>query len=343
MNLTWEKLDSHIASSLAPLYVIAGEEITLVNDAYDQVKATAQQRGFNRYQRFDLTDYQWSEIENELATPSLFGDKSFVDIVLNRNGMNRPAVTAIESYLEDPNLDLVVLVRGLSFEWRQRQNKWFKFLAQHPVAVIFTGESIPRWDTTKWITYEANRFGLTMDPAAMDLLATLNEGNLDAVKQELARLALVSDEGQTISIDQIGEIDQSVGDVFELLNQALSGNADGVEKLLRALSTEDRNFFPLQGALTSKLRQALELRRNGNMRLSRTQKQLLDGFNRRVSENQLLRYLDLCAVLDSQAKGIHRLSIWMNLRSLLLDICGIEKCRLDTHAQWLRIDYTRDH
>ena len=342
MEFKWNKLQSHLDAGLTQLYYIAGDEITLVNDAYDQVKNKATEEGFIEFSRFDIGEFNWEEIRNAAMAQSLFGDKRLFDIVLGRTGMDRSAVKAIDDLLDKPLSDLVIIVRGAKFEWRQRQNKWFKTLAASNAVGVCIGETLRPYEVDRWIVHKASVLGLQLERAVVDQLATLNEGNVEAINQELKRVSLVHlDREIPVSTQEINDVDGSVGNTFELLNRVFAGDAESIKKLFPSLQLDDRSFFPLHGALVAKLRQAINLKKNPNFRISKTQKETLEGFLRRTDEATLFNYFNECANIDSQQKGIHRGSGWTSMRALLFEIAGSGKSDLEINNRWLRIDYER--
>lgn len=342
MEFKWDKLQSHLDAGLARLYYIAGDEITLVNDAYDLIKNKATEEGFTEFSRFDIGEFKWEEIRNAAMAQSLFGDKRLFDIVLGRAGVDRPAAKAIDDLLDESLQDLVIIVRGAKFEWRHRQTKWFKSLAASNAVCVCIGETLRPYEVDRWIVHKATVLGLQLERAVVDQLATLNEGNVEAINQELKRVSLIHlDRESPVSTQEINEVDSSVGNTFELLNRVFSGDAESIKKLLPSLQLDDRNFFPLHGALVAKLRQAINLKKNPSFRISKTQKETLDGFLRRTDESTLFNYFNECANIDSQQKGIHRGSGWTSMRALLFEIAGSGKSDLETNNRWLRIDYER--
>lgn len=340
MEFKWDKLQSHLDAGLARLYYIAGDEFTLVNDAYDLIKSKATKDGFSEVSRFDIGEFNWDEIRNSAMAQSLFGDKRLFDVVLGRTGMDRTAVDAIEDLLNEPVADLVIIVRGAKFEWRQRQNKWFKTLSASNEVGVCIGESLRPYEVDRWIVHKAQVLGLRLERAVVDQLATLNEGNVEAINQELKRLALIHVDTETpVSTQEINVVDGTIGNTFELLNRVFAGDVESIQKLFPSLQHDDRNFFPLHGALVAKLRQAISLKKNPKARMSKTQKANLERFLRRTDEATLSNYFNECANIDSQQKGIHRGSGWTSMRALLLEIAGSGGSNLETNNRWLRIDY----
>ena len=269
----------------------------------------------------------------------MFGERRLFDVVMERRSVNPKVTESISKYLKNPDPNLVILVRDARFEWRQRRNKWFRALVSEDHAVVFIGESLRSFEIKSWITQKSRELNLSIDPSAIDQLATMNEGNLGSIHQELEQLSLlynVTDE--VITLKDIRDVDSSTSNIFDLLTRAFDGNYAAVEKLFTALQVDERNFFPLLGALLAKLRQAINLQQNNNVPISRFQRENLMGFLRRTPVNKIYDYFKECANLDSELKGIHRGSGWVNLRALLLAIAGVGDSCLDAQTRWSRID-----
>ena len=343
MEIKWDRVADFQKGELASLYFIAGEEETLLVEAYDIVKKRAMDAGHTEDTRFEIGKDDWSVVENDIAVESLFGERRFFDILLGSRGMDKKATDAIGRYLKSPASDAVVVVRGARFEWRQRRNKWFKNLEKHPDVVVFIGESLRSWELQKWIRQKSKQIGLSLTEDAVEQLAIMHEGNQGSANQELQQLSLIhSDREGPVTIQEISDLDSGVADTFEVLNHAFLGNAKQVERLLPLLRQDERRFFGFQGALTMRLRQAVELHHSQSIRVSQAQRETLTRFLGRTSIANIYRYLEESALIDSQEKGIHRGSGWSSLHALLLDIAGVRKSNLANESKYLRIDYVHN-
>ena len=81
MQLRADQLDSQLAKSLAPLYVIHGDEPLLALAAADAIRAAARRQGCSEREVFTAErGFDWSELAQAGASQSLFGDRKIVEL-----------------------------------------------------------------------------------------------------------------------------------------------------------------------------------------------------------------------------------------------------------------------
>src|SRR5690606_10966178 len=82
--------------------------------------------------------------------------------------------------------------------------------------------------------------GLRADPAAVQRLAERVEGNLLAAAQEIDKLALLVDAGQTLDVEKMDALvaDAARYDVFRLVEATFSGQPKAVLRMLAGLRAE---------------------------------------------------------------------------------------------------------
>jgi DNA polymerase-3 subunit delta len=77
MQLRAEQLEAHLAKTLAPLYVIHGDEPLLALEAADAVRAAARARGYAEREVFTAErGFDWSELAHARAARCSAGRRS---------------------------------------------------------------------------------------------------------------------------------------------------------------------------------------------------------------------------------------------------------------------------
>jgi DNA polymerase-3 subunit delta len=234
MPLKPEQLASALDGTLAPLYLLAGEEPLLVADAADAVRAAARKAGFSERVVYEVErGFDWSVLRGEAASLSLFAERRLLELRLGSGKLGEDASAALCDYASAPPDDVLLLLTGDAFDKRVRSSAWFGACERAGVAMYawqLEAAALPRW-----LIARAAARGLGLDAAGAGVLAELTEGNLLAAAQEVDKLALLSEPGATLDRDGVL---QAVGDsaryaVRDLADAALAGDRP---RLTRAIA-----------------------------------------------------------------------------------------------------------
>ena len=83
MKLAPAQLNKHLQGSLAPVYVISGDDPLLCQEAADAVRAAARQQGFDERQVFSAdANFDWGTLLQAGASLSLFAPVSYTHLTL---------------------------------------------------------------------------------------------------------------------------------------------------------------------------------------------------------------------------------------------------------------------
>ncbi len=83
MKLQSNQLPAHLKNSLATCYLVTGDEPLLVDEALDQIRAAARDRGFGaRELHVAATGFDWQQLAAAGANLSLFAEKRIVELRL---------------------------------------------------------------------------------------------------------------------------------------------------------------------------------------------------------------------------------------------------------------------
>lgn len=223
MRLRAEQLDAQLQKTLAPAYLIHGDEPLLALEAADAVRAAARKKGFaEREVMFAEKGFDWSALVHAGASQSLFGDRKLVELRLASGRVPAAAAQAIEAWLADPNPD-VLLMMSMP---RPEGGNWWKagwFTAFESGGVIVEAQPLARTALPQWIAARLARQRQKASAEALAFLAEHVEGNLLAAQQEIAKLALLAPEGG-IGLDEVRAAVSNVARYdFEALAEALHG------------------------------------------------------------------------------------------------------------------------
>jgi DNA polymerase-3 subunit delta len=231
-----DKLGQSLSRNLDQIYLIAGEESVLVNEAADQIREAAKQAGFTERSVYhaDQPGFSWEECLCSLNSLSLFSERKVMEIHFEKNNPKDPHLL---EYSEQPDPDTLLIIFSPKINKNSQKAKWFQKLDK---ASIF----IPVWPLDErrlrqWISTHCKRLNINLDQEAVTFLIENTEGNLLALKQELEKLALTCPEAP---IDQ-GTVSASLSNsssytVFDLTDMMVRMHTSDCLKILRFLREE---------------------------------------------------------------------------------------------------------
>lgn len=331
MKINPGQLPQALAKTLAPVYLVSGDEPLLVQEACDLIRSKAREAGFADRQVYHADQHlNWGALGDELGAMSLFSEQRRIEIHLP-NGKLGDGRDVIEQALLTPAEDTLLLLISTRLDAAETRRKWYKQLQK-------TGVHVTVWpiDTEKfpgWLQQRARTMGLTLTHKALELLVERLEGNLLAASQELERLALLSPD-KTINEDVVEQAVQHGArfSIFELISDLLSGRAGHAHKIISTLQQEGENALGLLAVLTRDLNITLELqqalarreqagaflKKQGIFQIQRAR--AIEQAAARLSQQQLHQALLSCSEADRAAKGFVDLSPWHFLANLATDL-----------------------
>lgn len=254
MKLTPDDFSERIARQLAPIYVLGGEEVLIVEEALDAIRSAARRQGFIERQVLHAErGFDWSEFEQACSAMSLFGDRRLVELRISGGGPGNGAARIERIAAQPPPDTLLVVVCG-ELDRKARSSGWWTACEQ-------TGASLYAWpiegaEFGRWLRQRAAGAGLRLSDAAAQLLMERTEGNLLACAQEITKLRLLFGE-QPIDTDALraAVADSARYDVFDLCELVLAGQGASAVRACRHLLDEGSSPVELVATLAWTLRQ----------------------------------------------------------------------------------------
>ncbi|WP_100638627.1 DNA polymerase III subunit delta [Marinobacter salexigens] len=321
------QLPQLLQKSLAPVYLVSGDEPLLVQECCDQIRSAARKAGFNERLTFHADQQlDWNSVADEFSAMSLFSERRRIEIRLptGKLGDGRPV---LERVLAQPPEDIIVLLISARLDAAETRRKWYKELQSK-------GVHVPVWpvDADKfpgWLQQRAKNRGLSLTRGALAILVERLEGNLLAASQELDRLSLLTN-GDTIDEETVEQAvqDSSRFNGFELVTELLSGRAPHAGKIIGVLQQEGENPLGLLSVLIRDINLLLELKTGENRSENPSsffkkrgvfqpqRARALEQAARRLPPLQLHEALKICSQIDRAAKGFDDLSPWHYLRDM---------------------------
>ncbi len=254
MKLQANQLSSHLQKSLAPCYLVTGDEFLLVDESLDAIRETARERGFkSRELHVATVGFDWQALTASTGNLSLFAEQRIVELRLPTGKPGKVGGAAIIDLVEQSGPELLFIVTGPKLDRSSSASKWAKTIDQK-------GVSLPIWpigvrELPGWIANRMRAAGLQPDRDAVTLIADRVEGNLLAAQQEIEKLRLLLGEGK-VSVEAASDAvaNSSRYDVYKLTDAALAGDANRSVKILGGLRAEGVEPVIVMWALTRELR-----------------------------------------------------------------------------------------
>jgi DNA polymerase-3 subunit delta len=327
-----DALSSGLARGLRSAYLVTGSEPLLIAEACDAIRAAARAQGYaDREVHFLERGFDWNALLADAANLSLFASRRLIELKIGPTP-DAEAQKALAGLAARPPEDTVLLVAG-ELERKTLSTNWVRAFEEHGVLVVT--QSVERPALPGWIRDRLGRKGVTIEPAAAELLADRVEGNLLAAQQEIERIALVMP-GAQLDAGQVAELvaDSARYDVFELAAAAFSGQPQRALRILAGLRAEGREPPLVLWALLNDLRglsrvvQRLERERSvddifRSEQIWSNRQGPLKAALRRLARPEIESLLVAAAAADRIAKGSLRGDAWVALEALVARIAGV--------------------
>lgn len=341
------QLQAQLKRGLAPVYLLAGEEPLLLEEAADAIRARARAEGFSEREVLHVeTGFDWHRLHSASENLSLFASRRILEVRLGDKSPGVDGAQALATWLAQAPADTLLILHAGKLDKRGRESAWFKAFENTGVAVyawpVSTAE-LPRW-----IESRLRDAGLRAQPEALELLAARTEGNLLACAQEIEKLKLLCGDGQ-VSVERILEAtaDSARFEAFDLVDKILKGQPAAALQVLARLREEGVDVIPVVAALAYSLRQLYQASRllaagqplERSLSAARVWGPRQAPFKlalRRLPSDKLLDFIKESSWVDQVAKGAgwvrfdasgksnHRLVAWEELVKLATRLSGVD-------------------
>ena len=331
MKIQANQLSSYLKNSLAPCYLVTGDEHLLVSEALDSIRAAARDKGFTQRESHVATQwFDWASLTASSSNLSLFAEQRIIELRLPTGKPGRVGSSAIVELVERLGPELMLIVSAAKLDKNATSAKWVK-------AIDANGVFLPIWPVSirelpGWIAARMRAAGLQPDRTAAGLIAERVEGNLLAANQEIEKLRLLLGEGPVSAEDVANAVaNSSRYDVYKLVDATLEGDARRAIKILGGLRAEGvepvivfwalgRELRLLAG-LADAVRQRVDLgSAMQKARVWRNRQGLVRSCISRAPDGTFHRLLKAVGQGDAAAKGQLRADPWQLANDIVLGL-----------------------
>ncbi|GLQ46859.1 DNA polymerase III subunit delta [Dyella lipolytica] len=319
----WQK--ALAANSLSPVYLLAGEEL-LVLEAADALRAQARKLGYTEREVLDVgAHFDWDDLARAAAGMSLFASRRLLDLRLPTGRPGTEGAKAITEFCANPPPDVSLLITAV--EWSNKhEGAWTRQIDSTGTVVVFNAPRPNEWES--WIGARLASRGLAAAPEAIALLAERVEGNLLAAAQEIDKLVVLHGQGKIDAVEMEHLVaDSARYDAFKLTDAALGGDGARALRILDGLHAEGDELIALMGWIVNQLQLAMRLANAQDFgaqaraeRLWPAREQLFRKALRRAPREHWMQCLARAARIDRIAKGREGGDAWLEAQRLIAAI-----------------------
>jgi DNA polymerase III subunit delta len=328
VQLRPEQLGAHLERSLAPLYVVSGDDLLAI-EAADTIRAAARQQGFGEREVLVVTSsFRWDDLFMAAGNLSLFGGDKVVDLRLPSGKPGRDGGDALQRYCGQLPGGVVTLITLPELDWATKKAAWYARLAETGVTVECNAPSLTQLPA--WIAERLARQQQTAPREALDFIAAHVEGNLLAAYQEIQKLGLLYPVG-ALSMANVEAAVLNVAryDVDGLRDALLAGDVARCARTLEGLKAEGAAMPLVLWALAAEARALAaltgEASRGGDLEAAFKSQRIFGPRQtpyrnavRRVGAKAARAALLHAARIDRMIKGVAKGDVWDEMLQLAL-------------------------
>jgi len=337
MKLPPAQLGKHLQGSLAPVYVVSGDEHLLCQEACDAIRAACRQQAFSERQVLSVeSGFDWGQLLEAGANLSLFAERRLLELRIPSGKPGDKGAAALLHYLARPAEDTVLLISLPKLDGSTQKTKWAKALIDGKDVQFLQVWPVDAAQLPQWIRQRLSQAGLAADQEAVELIAARVEGNLLAAAQEIEKLKLLVEDGRvTADTVQAAVADSARYDVFGLIDAALQGHPEHSLRMLEGLRGEGIEAPVILWALARELRllaniaqqyaQGVPLERafsQARPPVWDKRRPLVSKALQRHDVAGWQRLLMAAQLIDEQIKGQAEGDPWIGLSNLCLQLSG---------------------
>jgi DNA polymerase III subunit delta len=338
VKISGDHLTSQLARGLAPIYLVAGDEPLLVNEAADAIRARARKDGFTERDLHVVErGFDWDGLITGSRSMSLFAQRKIIEIRMTNPTPGEQGGEALVELATQPSPDNLVLVITGKLDGRTQNSKWVGAIDKHGLVAQIWPIDLPKLPT--WIRERLSRHKLTADAAAASLLAERVEGNLLAAHQEVEKLALLLPPGPLTAETVLDAVaDSARFDVLQVGEAAMRGQTVRALRILEGLRGEGIDATLVLWAVNKDLQwlaRAQYLMSAGQSADSamnaifvwRPRQAAMKHALARLSPGAMRGLLLDAECVDRSIKGVLRNDPWSELEALVARLSGVKLAR----------------
>lgn len=316
--------------TIKPVYLLASDIPLLRQEARDTLRSIACQQGFKERKKYTVeSGFNWTDFFTALNHYNLFSEKTFIELEYPSGKFDNKTSSKLLNYLESPALDKILLILTDKLTTSQQKARWYQAIQKNSSVIPLP--PVYKSNLPNWIRERAQKAQLSLSKESIHLLTELTEGNLLATQQAIEKLALLHDNTETITPNDVLNAvnDHAQFTVFDLNNALLEGKAAHALHVLKTLMEQQTEPTLILWAICREIRQLSTLMQQSRQTPLENllQKQwtsrrgILKNALSRLTPHQLNQLLLLANKADQIIKGARIGKVEVTLENIVLQFC----------------------
>ncbi len=329
MNIKSQAVEKSLKQKIYALYILTGQDHYLLNEAACAIKRAWRKRGECDEKTLELESAgDWSVLEEEANSYSLFSDFVTIDARLNKKSIDATGKKTLQHYIQNINPRCLIILRAPLIP-----SKSLLPLASNQHTMLVQAYPLSSTELKRWIVDQLQKNTIHHEPQVPELIHFYTQGNMLACAQVIEKLNLICNDSEKLTVSMTMEqlSDQCDYQLYELTDACLSAQAGKAIHLLRQACANKTEPTLVLWLLSQEIRQLIQLHHlcAQSMSFATACNQLKIWSQRirnyettvaRLSAKELYTLLNQCQQLDLQIKSNHAVNIWYGLENLALAI-----------------------
>lgn len=338
MRIQAKQLDPYLKRSLAPFYLVFGEEPLQRMEVLDKIRSEAKKQGYIERVVLDFSHQaDWETLLLQDHSLSLFSDKRLFECRLNEGKIGKKgADTLMQLTRTHHDHHLFLFIFSDKLEKNVMESTWFKTIENAGLGIVANLPKGPEFSV--WVKARLLSEGFTFQDDIVDTLAEKTEGNLLAAAQAIERLKLthVEVEKKLLSLEELNhsiEADTRFS-LFDLVDSIINGAIGRTSAILTSLRNEGTELILILWVLTREVRNIIPLARllkEGSLKREHFKEHgvwqhrigPVNVFLKRCPLESLHQTLIEAKNIDSLIKKSESEEAFQRIRSLSLSLAGV--------------------
>ena len=324
MELRVQQLAANLQESLAPIYLLSGDEPLQVEESLQMLRSHARNLGYlDRHVFHAERSFDWGQLAEQTSNLSLFSEKKILELRMPSAKPGTAGAKALQSYCEALPEDVLLLIQSGKLDRSALKTKWVQAISK--VGVLVRVWPLNGAELIRWVQTRLRKEQLADDRQTAEYIASRVEGNMLAAAQEIEKMALLQMGEKGSNQTAAWMSNQSKYNVFDLVDTILLGERGKSIKILKQLQQE--SFAPnlVLWALAELVRAVIFTAQQNRSAAKGVQnvfyynkKDRLATQAHKYNNKQLYALLAKCAHLDQVIKGRATGNAWHGFTEIAL-------------------------
>ena len=326
MELRVQQLAAHLQDSLAPIYLVSGDEPLQVEESMEMLRTHCRSLGFQERQVLHVErSFDWGQLAECTGNLSLFSEKKILELRMPSAKPGTAGTKALRAYCAALPDDVVMFIQSGKLDRSSMKTKWVQAISE--AGVLVRVWPLNGSELIRWVQSRLRKEQLADDQQAAEYIASRVEGNMLAAAQEIEKMVLLQLGEKNSNQSTAWMSNQSKYNVFDLVDTILCGERGKTVKILKQLQQE--SFAPnlVLWALAELVRAVIHTSKSQGSRSKGIQnvfyynkKDRLSVQAHKFNNDQLYTLLAKCAHLDQVIKGRATGNSWHGFTEIALKL-----------------------